>query len=146
MNIGKLGTRVGVTPDTVRYYERQGLLDAPQRSANGYRTYGEADVARLRFVRAAQALGFSLAEICAIVPRLSAGLLDRAEIETHLQAKIAEIDTTLRTLRDLRRELLATFASLRCTADCPVSVEGATARPAQGAVPVRKRRLSAMRV
>ena len=63
MKIGELAQRAGVRIDTVRYYERQGLLPAPQRQASGYRRYEDSDVARLRFVRRAKALGFTLIEI-----------------------------------------------------------------------------------
>ena len=63
MKIGELAQRTQVNIDTVRYYERQGLLPAPQRLASGYRLYDQRDVSRLRFVRRAKALGFTLVEI-----------------------------------------------------------------------------------
>lgn len=63
MKIGELAHRAEVGIDTVRYYERQGLLPAPERLASGYRRYDQSDVARLRFVRRAKALGFTLIEI-----------------------------------------------------------------------------------
>ncbi len=63
MNISALAKATGVTVDTLRYYEKQMLLDAPAREENGYRVYTEAHLERVRFVRGAQALGFSLAEI-----------------------------------------------------------------------------------
>lgn len=129
MNIGKLAALMDVTPDTVRYYEKEGLLDAATRSANGYRVYTDNDVARLRFVRGAQAIGFSIAEIRCIVLRLAEGQMDRAEIESHLNNKLAQIDTTMRHLRGLRRELVATFSRLTCSPARPVSVQEATAEP-----------------
>ena len=132
MNIGQLARQTGVTPDTLRFYEREGLLATPVRAGNGYRRYAEADVARVRFVRSAQALGFSLNEIRGIVPRLAAGLLDRAEIEQHLRAKMAEIDAHMRQLRALKRELQTTFDALRC-APGAVSIGQATAEPATAA-------------
>jgi MerR family transcriptional regulator, copper efflux regulator len=142
MNIGELARMTGVTPDTLRYYEREKLLDAPARAANGYRSYDNSHVARVRFVRSAQALGFSLAEIRWIVPRLAAGLVDRSEIERHLKAKLDEINAHMRQLRALKQELLATFGSLRCEPTRTVSVEAATAMvaPAPRRVkPVRPR-------
>ncbi len=129
MNIGTLAQLTGTTPDTLRYYEREGLLEPPARGANGYRRYGDTHAARVRFVRSAQALGFSLAEIRWILPRLDAGQVDRREIEQHLQAKIAEIDAHMRQLRALKRELLATFASLGCAPAVAVPIENATAKP-----------------
>lgn len=136
MNIGQLARQTGVTPDTLRFYEREGLLATPVRAGNGYRCYAEADVARVRFVRSAQALGFSLNEIRRIVPRLAAGLLDRAEIERHLSAKMAEIDAHMRHLRALKRELQATFGALSC-APGAVTVEQATAELASAPRPPR---------
>jgi MerR family copper efflux transcriptional regulator len=121
MNIGKLATLTGVTPDTLRYYEREGLLDAPARAANGYRSYDETHAARVGFVRSAQGLGFSLAEIRRILPRLAAGRVDRAEIERHLQAKAAEIDAHVRRLQALKAELLKASAAMTCAATEPMA-------------------------
>jgi DNA-binding transcriptional MerR regulator len=132
MNIGELAKLTAATPDTLRYYEREGLLEAPARAANGYRSYGDAHVARVRFVRGAQALGISLAEIRSILPRLDAGAVDSAEIAHHLQGKIAEIDAHIRELRALRRDLLATFGSLACAPARAMSVERATAKAPHG--------------
>lgn len=126
MNIGQLARQTGVTPDTLRFYEREGLLPPPARGDNGYRRYGEADAGRVRFVRSAQALGFSLGEIRRILPRLDAGQVGRREIEVHLQAKIAEIDAHMRQLQALRQELVATFEGLRCQLDGTVPIEQAT--------------------
>jgi len=129
MNIGALAQLTGTSPDTLRYYEREGLIDPPTRSANGYRRYDAAHAERVRFVRSAQALGFSLAELRWIVPRLAAGVVDRSEIEGHLQAKISEIDAHMRQLRTLKRELLATFAMLSCAPATAVPIASATAKP-----------------
>jgi DNA-binding transcriptional MerR regulator len=63
MKIGQLADRVGVSVETVRYYERRGLLEPPMRSDAGYRQYDQADVARLEFLLRAKELGFTLAEI-----------------------------------------------------------------------------------
>lgn len=127
MNIGKLATATGVSPDTLRYYEKEGLIDPPARGANGYRRYDDTHVARVRFVRSAQALGFSLAEIRGIVPRLAAGTFGRADIEARLHAKLAEIEAHIRQLEQLRQELLGTFRLLTCAPEAPVSFQGATA-------------------
>lgn len=128
MNIGRLAEQAEVSTDTLRFYEKQGLLDAPARGSNGYRSYGDADLARVRFVRSAQSLGFTLTEIRQLLPQLASGQLSRALIEQHLQAKMAEIEAHVARLRALKRELKATFESLRCEPDVPVSVAGATAK------------------
>lgn len=105
MRIGELALRSGVSEKTLRYYEDIGLVDTPERSANGYRDYGADVVDRLRFVRSAQAVGLTLAEIREIL-----GLRERGEtpcqhvlavIEKHAE----EIDARIKELRDLRREL-----------------------------------------
>ena len=127
MNISQLARAVGVSTYTVRYYEKQGLIGAPERQANGYRSYTEAHVERVRFVRGAQALGFSLAEIRAILPQLARGAFGRAEIEQQLKAKMGQIDAHMAQLRILKKELTATFEALRCSPTQPVSTVDATA-------------------
>ncbi|WP_425600991.1 heavy metal-responsive transcriptional regulator [Dyella sedimenti] len=63
MTIGAVAKRVGVAIDTIRYYEREGLLPEPERRASGYRSYDEGAVRQLRFIRRAKDLGFTLEEI-----------------------------------------------------------------------------------
>ncbi|MCC2636799.1 MAG: heavy metal-responsive transcriptional regulator [Moraxellaceae bacterium] len=133
MNIGKLAEATGVTPDTLRYYEKEGLIDAPQRGANGYRRYDATHLTRLRFVRNAQALGFSLAEIREVLPRLAAGAFGREEIEARLHTKLAEIDAHIRQLENLKQELRGTFAQLTCAPGQTVSFAGATPEVAESA-------------
>ena len=128
MNIGQLAEQTGVSADTLRYYEREGLIEPPARAANGYRSYREADAQRVRFVRSAQALGFTLAEIRGILPQLNAGRMDRRAIEARLQAKIAEIDGHIRQMQARKRELVATFNALSCPVDQPLTVPQATRR------------------
>lgn len=127
MNISQLAKAVGVSTDTVRYYEKQGLISAPQRQANGYRRYTDTHVDLVRFVRGAQALGFSLAEIRAILPQVVQGTLGRNEIEQQLKAKMAQIDAHMAQLKTLKKELAATFSTLRCAPHQPVAAVQATA-------------------
>ena len=68
LSIGELAREAGVNVQTVRYYERRGLLEEPPRTASGYRKYPESDIARLGFIRRAQSLGFTLGEICDLNP------------------------------------------------------------------------------
>ena len=127
MNISQLAKTAGVSTDTVRYYEKQGLLQAPTRQDNGYRSYTAAHIEAIRFVRGAQSLGFSLAEIRVIVPQFAQGQLGRTDIEHQLQTKMAQIDTHIKQLQTLKKELLATFASLRCARNAPVTTAQGTA-------------------
>jgi len=127
MNISQVAKAVGVSTDTVRYYEKQGLIGTPTRQTNGYRSYTDTHVALLRFVRGAQALGFSLAEINAIVPQVSQGTFGRTEIEQQLAAKMTQIDAHMAHLRNLKKELKATFAALQCEPRTPLTTMQVTA-------------------
>ena len=127
MNISQLAKTIGVSTDTVRYYEKQGLLQAPTRQDNGYRSYTVTHLEAIRFVRGAQSLGFSLAEIRLILPQFASGQFGRADIEQQLQTKMAQIDAHIRQLQTLKKELKATFASLTCAPDRPVSTAQSTA-------------------
>lgn len=141
MNISQLAKALDVSTDTVRYYEKQGILEAPQRQENGYRTYTPAHVQAVRFVRGAQALGFSLAEIRVILPQLARGELGRSDIEQQLQAKMGQIDAHILQLQTLKKELKATYASLSCAPDQPVSTAQSTAADSgSGAGAARARR------
>ena len=128
MNIGELAEAAGVSTDTVRYYEKQALLPVALRQANGYRHYTAAHLDTLKFVRSAQGLGFSLREIREILPALAEGRFKRGHIEERLQAKLAEIDQHMALLRQRRKELLHTFASLRCAPDAALAAPQATAQ------------------
>ena len=121
MNISQLAKAIHVSTDTVRYYEKQGLLQAPERQDNGYRRYTIAHLEVVRFVRGAQSLGFSLAEIRTILPQFANGQLGRSDIEHQLQTKMAQIDAHIKQLQTLKKELKATFASLTCATDQPVA-------------------------
>jgi len=129
MNIGQMAAATGVSADTLRFYEKEGLIEAPARGDNGYRNYRDADVGRIRFVRGAQALGFTLAQIRWILPRLVDQRVDRAEIESHLLAKEAEIDAQIKQLRALKKELRQTFSMLNCVPSQSVTVAQATPKP-----------------
>lgn len=127
MNISQFAKAVDMSTDTVRYYEKQGLIGTPERQANGYRSYTAAHVEWLRFVRGAQALGFSLAEIRTILPQVARGAFGRAQIEQQLRAKMGQIDAHMAQLRTLKKELIATFDALRCSPMQPVSTAHTTA-------------------
>ncbi|MBB4843279.1 DNA-binding transcriptional MerR regulator [Paucibacter oligotrophus] len=114
MNISQLALASQLTPDTLRYYEKLGLLAAAPRQANGYRRYTAAHLETLQFIRGAQALGFSLKEIQAVLSRPQAGGLKRPELEALLGAKLQEIERQQAQLQALKLRLNDTLASLRC--------------------------------
>lgn len=141
MNISQFSKAHGVSTDTVRYYEKQGILSAPLRQDNGYRSYTPAHAELLRFVRGAQALGFSLAEIRSILPQLAEGTFGRTSIEQVLHNKMTQIDVHIRQLQTLKKELKATFESLQCSPDTVVSTANSAAKDSgsgAGAVMVRR--------
>lgn len=108
MQIGQLAQHAGVAIDTVRYYERQGLLPQPQRRASGYRQYGQQDISRLRFIRRAKDLGFSLQEIHDLLRLSGNHEADRAEVRVLATQRLADIERKLRELEAMR----ATLATL----------------------------------
>lgn len=107
LRIGELARRANVSADTVRYYERLGLLSTSDRTASGYRLYREADLRRLQFIRRAKLLGLSLDEIRDLVALAEAGDCHplRQQVATVLRRKIEECDAKL-------VELMAFKASL----------------------------------
>ena len=103
LSIGKLAKLGGVKIDTVRYYERNGLLSPSSRLASGYRRYSELELARLRFIRRAQRLGFSLKEINSLL-KLSARR-NVGQVKSAAQNKLADVDARIADLQRVRKGL-----------------------------------------
>ena len=103
LGIGKLSSLAGVNIDTVRYYERHGLLAPSARLASGYRRYGDLELARLRFIRRAQKLGFSLKEIKSLL-NLSAKR-NVAQVKNAAQTKLADVEARIADLQRVREGL-----------------------------------------
>lgn len=91
MNIGTLAKRSGLAPSRIRYYERAGILKTVQRKANGYRSYPEETLVVLGLITTAQAAGFTLEEIAALLPS-DLNHWDRQTLLTTLQQKVADIE------------------------------------------------------
>lgn len=102
MKIGELASKAGVNIDTVRYYERQGLLPAPQRLSSGYRQYAPEDVSRLRFVRRAKALGFTLLEIRDLLELSGQRGQDMAGMKATALNKLEDVEEKLAELTRIR--------------------------------------------
>ncbi len=118
MQIGELAEASGISRDTLRYYEKRGLLQA-RRSSNGYRDYPEEAADWLRYIRTAQSLGFTLQEIEADLPLLAAPAGDSAAaLRAALQAKLAEVDRRIDGLQALRGELTRRISAQM--AECPL--------------------------
>lgn len=104
MQIGEIAAATGISRDTLRFYEKRGLLRT-RRNANGYRDYPPESVDWLRYIRTAQALGFSLAEIEADLPLLADPDNSPAALREALRRKMDEIDRRISGLQALRGEL-----------------------------------------
>jgi len=117
MQIGELATATGLTRDTLRFYEKRGLL-APRRGANGYRDYPPEAVQWMGYVRTAQSLGFTLSEIEADLPLLGQGDASAPRLREALAAKLREIDRRVEGLAALRQELARRLDE--AMAECPL--------------------------
>src|SRR5438093_1923258 len=104
--IGELAARSGVTPDALRYYERLGLLPAPQRTRGGFRVYPPQTLDRLRLIKQAQMVGLTLHEIGELVGyQQQGGLAQCRHVRDVLRAKLGELQAKLAELEDFRNML-----------------------------------------
>lgn len=120
-SIGKLAAAADVHVETIRYYQRRKLIPEPIRPVGGTRRYTEADAERLRFIKRAQTMGFTLGEIESLL-RLQTRRSCRATQTLAIQ-KLQAIDDRIRELRGLRTELAALIADCKANAEdstCPV--------------------------
>lgn len=123
MLIGALAEAAGVGVETVRFYEREGLIPEPPRSASGYRLYDVDAVRRLRFIRSAKRLGFTLAETKELLELRVTDTAGCDEVAARTRRKVAKVDARLRELRRIRRtlqRLLQACAENEKTGECPI--------------------------
>jgi MerR family transcriptional regulator, copper efflux regulator len=121
IGIGELARRAGVSIDTVRYYEKSGLLAPQTRLASGYRRYSARQLARLRFIRRAQELGFSLSDINTLLGL--SGQRDVARIKRSAERKLSEVNKRIASLNRIQGALTALIA--KCPGhgradECPI--------------------------
>jgi MerR family copper efflux transcriptional regulator len=105
LTIGKLASESGVSVETIRFYERKGLIEQPGKPATGYRKYPAETGVRVRFIRNAKELGFSLREIRELLSLASTSKVSRKGMRAKAEAKVAEIDVKVEGLLKLREEL-----------------------------------------
>jgi len=108
LTIGQLAAAAEVPTSTVRYYERAGLLSPSSRSEGNYRLYSEADLARLRFIRGAQATGFTLDDVHELLRPAPCD-----EVQSRIEARIAKVRARMRELRHVERVLRASLETCR---------------------------------
>jgi MerR family copper efflux transcriptional regulator len=138
MRSGELAKRVGVNVETLRFYEREGLLPSPARTRSGYRQYEKRDLERVRLIRSCQEIGFTLREVKEVLELhrvlASAGRAERlkpraqARLLAAANRRLALIDEKLRTLLKVRTDMAALVATLGGQGKpvCPVSRRAVT--------------------
>ena len=144
LTIGKAASAADLSIDTLRFYERSGLLKPPPRTAAGYRLYRREDVDRLRFIHRAKLLGFSLEEIGQLL-RLNDGTGRRRDVKAVAARRLAELDQKLAELSRIRHalaHLVQACDAQGAVAGCPIieALIGADAAATPSSTPARKRR------
>lgn len=143
MSIGQVAKRTGVGIETIRFYEREGLIEEPPRRASGYRQYPEAAVSRLHFVRSAKELGFSLREIRELLAlRVDPGA-SCADVKSRVDEKRVEVEEKIRALKRIKKTLAKISAACNEQAslgECPILEALDSKSEARGAPNGRNRR------
>jgi len=123
LTIGKLAKQVGVNIQTVRYYERRRMLSPATRTSSGYRLYGEEALRRLRFIKNAQALGFTLREIADLLSLRVSSTARCGDVQRKAQAKLKQVENKVHDLPALGRSLRGLIHACRAgqpTDRCPI--------------------------
>jgi DNA-binding transcriptional MerR regulator len=128
LRVGELAHEVGVAPDTIRYYERVGLLPPPSRTSSGYRTYGAEAIDRMRFIQGAQRLGLTLSDVRDLLAVRDAGTCPCEPAEQLLRRRLDELDVELARLTALRADMLRMAEQLP-SAECPPPEPGTWCPP-----------------
>ena len=123
LSIGDVSEHTGLSADTLRYYERIGLLPSVQRNAGGQRRYSDNDLGRLRFIRRAQSMDFSLDEISGLLQLREQPGDVRSEVRGMTEQKLRAIETRIRELVQLRDELAGLVEQCRASEGCCPIIE-----------------------
>ena len=121
--IGRLAKLAGVKPDTIRFYERSGLLPKPSRTASGYRVHNDSALNQLRFIRKAQSLGFTLDEIRRIMSLRGQGKETCRCVIAIAEAALSETETKLNELREFRDKLITNLTRWKRKRRGPMAAE-----------------------
>ncbi len=122
LQIGDVASQTGLSADTIRFYERERLLNPAARSSGGFRLFTKSDVADLAFIRNAQELGFSLQEIRELLSLKNTRYPDCGQVERMLEHKIGSVCAKIDALRKLERELRQ--AMFHCQANLRMAAKG----------------------
>lgn len=107
MHIGDVALQTGITPRMIRHYEKLGLIPMPSRQLSGYRSYTQADIDRLRFIRSARDLGFPLAEIASLLDLWQNPQRASSHVKALALARAQALQEQARALEEMRRRLLS---------------------------------------
>jgi MerR family mercuric resistance operon transcriptional regulator len=119
MTIGEVAKRAGVHIETLRYYERRGLIEEPPRTSSNYRVYPVESVRRIRFIKRAQELGFSLEEISDLLSLRASPKAHCGDVLRRAEAKLDNIDEKMRDLRRMKKALSGLVE--QCSGRGPIS-------------------------
>lgn len=142
MRSGELAALANVNKETLRFYERKGLLLQPERTPSGYRDYAEMDLQRMVFIKNAQQFGFDLEEIRELLAIADGKIIDRSQVRTIAKRRVNQINqqiTLLNKLRIAMKQLILRCSHSRSTNECPI-IESLSSR--QGASPSRRKKVS----
>lgn len=123
LTIGQLAKNAGVNVETIRYYERRGLIPEPPRRESGYRHYGPDFVVRIQFIKRAQELGFSLNEIAELLALRVDSNTVCSDVKQRAEVKIADIEAKIQTLQQMKQALVTLVAVCNengTTGECPI--------------------------
>ncbi|MBI4445426.1 MAG: MerR family DNA-binding transcriptional regulator [Acidobacteria bacterium] len=123
LTIGQVAQQAGIGIETVRFYERQGLIPEPPRTESGYRQYPERIVDPLRFIKRAQQLGFTLKEVAELLHLRVVPGMRCSDVKVRAQAKITEIEAKIKDLQRMQvalKKLAQACTGRGPTAECPI--------------------------
>lgn len=144
MRIGEVAKEAGVGIDTIRYYERRGLMSEPKRRASGYREYASGTALVIRFIKRAQVLGFSLDEIEELLQLREGGR--RGEVRGLAEQKVRDIDEKMSRLKAMRAALTGLITACSCQTgpvpECPIIEALNAPRPGVTGLRSRKRKVA----
>jgi|SRR5579884_1801976 len=123
LTIGRVAQKAQVNIETVRYYERRGLIPRPPRPKSGYRQYSQDTVARIQFIKRAKELGFSLKEISELLSLRVDPRTTCSDVKKRAEIKIAGIEEKIRTLQRIKKaltKLVALCSGRGPTSECPI--------------------------
>jgi MerR family transcriptional regulator, copper efflux regulator len=134
MHIGSVAKKIGLTPDAIRFYERNALLPRPPRSAGGFREFADTDVQTLGFIRQVQGLGFTLKEVRELLELRQRRLQPCAPVRRRLEQKLIHVHRKLADLQKLEQDLRAALRTCnkklrQRSTHCPLLAGAGTQKP-----------------